>query len=145
MMRPPPALRMCGTQARQHSATPRMLTSITLRHSATSICSKGFNLIELKIAALLTRMSMRPKALTVSAASRATSASEETSICKPSVRAPVALAISAAARSNFATSATTTEAPSAREPGGKRLADAAARAGDDGDFAAQPQVHTTWR
>jgi len=62
MMRPPPPARMCGTHARQQRNTPSVLTSITLRHSPASISSNGRSLSVLKIAALLTRMSMRPNA-----------------------------------------------------------------------------------
>src|SRR5205807_2364111 len=84
----------------------------TLRHSPASICSNGRSSSVLKIAALFTRMSMRPNAFTVWAAICSTLPSIETSTFKPSVRAPVALAISAAAASWLRTSATTTAAPS---------------------------------
>ena len=111
---------MCGTQARQQSATPMMLTSITLRHSATLISSKALSLIELNTAALFTRMSMRPKAFTVSAAMRSTSFSLLTSACTPSVRAPVALAISAAATSKLGKIGNDHGSAVDGEPAGKR-------------------------
>src|SRR3989304_4591408 len=62
---------MCGTQARQHRNPPSVFTSITLRHSAASILSKGRSSIGAKYAALLTRMSTRPNVFMVSAAMRA--------------------------------------------------------------------------
>src|SRR5258706_11815051 len=113
MMRPPPALRMCGAQARQQRNTPSVFTSITRRHSAASIFSKARRSRLLKIAALLTRMSMRPRSLAASAAMRATSASFATSTFTPSVFAPLARAISAAASPAPWMSAIAIAAPSA--------------------------------
>ena len=142
MMRPPPPLRMCGTQARQHSATPRMFTSITLRHSATSISSKGLQLdraedrgvVDQDVDAaegfdgfrrhafdffFIADVDLEPEGLRAGRFGDLGRRHIEFPHIGDHHRGAVG-----------------------RETAGERLADAAAGAGDDGDLAFQP-VHTT--
>ncbi len=68
-MRPLACLRICGTTAFDASHTPRTLTPINWSHSAAGISQNGRILSVEKMAALLTRMSMRPNLSTAAAAS----------------------------------------------------------------------------
>ena len=59
-IRPLPCLRICGTTAFAASHTPRTLTPISSSHSASGISQNARILMVEKMAALFTRMSMRP-------------------------------------------------------------------------------------
>src|SRR5687767_14784083 len=60
-MRPPPWARMEGVTARTQFQIPLTFTAITRSHSASGMSSKRCGLRLAKMAALLTRTSMRPK------------------------------------------------------------------------------------
>src|SRR6266478_4352189 len=78
-MRPDLRARMCEATARQHRNTPMAFTSSTRRQSATVNFSKGLSARVAETAALLTRMSTRPKRPIVRSTIPATLSSEETS------------------------------------------------------------------
>src|SRR5882762_6136363 len=110
---------MCGTTAREASQVPRRLTAIMRSHSSISIWSKGERDIGTvaKIAALLTRMSIRPNASTARAAIASTLARSATSVRTAIASKPwrfKSAATSAAALASI--SATTTFAPSLASP-----------------------------
>ena len=76
---------MCSTTAREASQVPRRFTRIMRSHSSMPISSKGERDIGTvaKIAALFTRMSMRPKASTARFAIASTLARSPTSVFTP--------------------------------------------------------------
>ena len=79
MIRPKPRSFMAGAAARAQRKTPVMLTSMTLRHSASGICSKG-RFVKLENSeALFTSASMRPNAFSTTSTICPTDASSETS------------------------------------------------------------------
>ena len=68
-MRPLPCFLICGTTAFEASHTPRTFTAISWSHSAAGISQKGRIASVENIAALFTRMSMRPNLSSAAAAS----------------------------------------------------------------------------
>src|SRR3989441_10102518 len=104
---------IAGSTARHARNTPRRFTAMTRSHSSTVISSIVPRVIGMvaKIAALFTRMSMRPKRASADSAIAFVLASSATSARTLCPRAPSSEATVAAAASS--TSATTTLAPAA--------------------------------
>src|SRR6266571_899645 len=110
---------MCGTTAREASQVPRRLTAIMRSHSSISISSKGERDIGMvaKIAALFTRMSIRPNASTARAAIASTLARSATSVRTAIASKPCRLRSTAAPSAAMASiSAITIFAPSLANP-----------------------------
>src|SRR6267378_1027018 len=110
---------MCGTTAREASQVPRRLTAIMRSHSSISIWSKGERDIGTvaKIAALLTRMSIRPNASIARPAIASTLARSATSVRTAIASKPWRFKSAATASAAIASiSATTTFAPSLANP-----------------------------
>ena len=103
---------IAGATALQQSQVPRTFTSNIRSHSATVSWSHGFFTMLAKIAALLTRASIRPKRSSVAAANASVDASSDTSTSKP-IAVPSLDPISAATGPGSSTSPTTTDQPSA--------------------------------
>src|SRR5919108_73346 len=110
-MRPPPCARMAGVTARTQFQIPLTLTAITRSHSVSGMSSKRCGLRLAKAAALLTRMSMRPKRRSVSSTVQRTEPASLTSVRTPRTRSEEASFSAAPAGS--AMSAMTIRAPSA--------------------------------
>ena len=110
---------MCGTAAREASHMPRRLTAIMRSHSSISISSKGERDIGTvaKIAALFTRMSIRPNASTARLAIASALARSATSVRTAIASKPWRFKSAATASAAIASiSATTTFAPSVANP-----------------------------
>src|SRR6202011_4672020 len=107
---PPPARRRCGRQACAQLNAPPRITAVTARHSASVMRSKACSA---RTAALLTRISMRPKCaaaaetITCTASGSVTSATSATAL-PPACSIPTA---TPSASPRFARALTTTAAP----------------------------------
>ena len=98
MMRPPPTLRMYGITSREHQTAAMSLRSRSSCHSA-SVTSSNFLAADLP--ALLTRISIRPKRLTVRVTNFSSSSRLVTSAGWAKTSPPLRAVISAAARSSI--------------------------------------------
>ena len=132
---PPPAASMCGSAKCAQRKAPRRFTAIVRSHTATGVVSASLSWPSIsgpKAAALLTRMSRRPKRSTVAATIRATSSSSATS---PAIGSAAGPSRSAAERAPSALmSKTVTPAPSASQRLGGGEPDTLRCPGDDGCF-----------
>ena len=82
--RPPPWRRITGATARTQFQMPFTLTDITRSHSASAISSNGWGRSAAKSAALLTRMSTRPKRASAASTIARVDSLSLTSVCTPS-------------------------------------------------------------
>ena len=123
-----------GATARIPRNTPTVLTSITRWKSSSEVsCSDAAR----KMPALLRRMSIRPWASRADAATACQSVSLVTS-CAHDAR-PVAQLVRERSRARAVGVAEEQSGTLRGEPSSGRRADAACRAGDDGDLPLQPR------
>src|SRR5215472_5660807 len=97
IMRPPPTLRISGMTARIKRIAPQTFRLKSDSQSASLTASKG---LAMDVPALLTRMSIRPKLLSVISSTRLTVSAAVTSPCTGNTVPPVAVRMSCAAASN---------------------------------------------
>ena len=137
MKRPPPCLRMIGVTQRASSQAPSTLVLKCRSKSALAISASRPGRC---VPALLTTMSMPPKALTTLSTSDATSAGSQISATKPLAVGDFSAA-SAASSSGAITAADGDIAAFGGQPLRDAKADAAGAAGDQRGLGRQSEIH----